>query len=133
MDELGPFYEERERRSAELDAAYDEALAAKDDVRRNAISAERSRLYFDLSAEMLLPYNMEIWSCDFHGGNRVKICEIPSVSVSGFMVDGNMLYAYVTWQDRVTGEDLSRDGRSVPIAVDMTSGETTVLTPGALK
>ena len=49
------------------------------------------------------------------------------------MVDGDMLYAYVTWQDRVTGEDLSRDGRSVPIAVDMTSGETTVLTPGALK
>lgn len=133
MDELGPFYEERERRSAALDAAYDEALAAKDDVRRNAISAERSRLGFDLSAEMLLPYNMEIWSCDFHGGNRVKICEIPCVSVSGFMVDGNMLYAYATWQDRVTGEDLSRDGRNVPIAVDMTSGETTVLTPGALK
>jgi hypothetical protein len=133
MDELGPFYEAREKRQTELDAAYDEALAAKNEAQLRAIRKQQERLYYDLSAEMLLPYNMEIWSCDLNGENRVKLCELPSVSVSNFTVDGNMLYAYATLQDRESGEDLTIDERSIPVAIDLTTGEMTVLTPAALK
>ena len=133
MDELGRFYETRAKNETAADAARDTAYAEGDSEKASAILKEREKARVKETVELLLPYNMEVWFCDYNGENRVKLCELPSASINAFTVDGDMLYGYATLQDRETGEDLSRDGMGVPIAIDLTTGEMTVLTPSALK
>ena len=132
MDEYAAYMEAYQRRYA----ALREELAHLEESGKSR-SELWDQYYLDCNkdiAQWLMPHDMEIWRCDLDGKNAVKLFEIPCISISAsFWIENNMLYAYADFFDPETGEELTVQGEMVPIVLDLTTGDITVLTPAMLK
>ena len=132
MDEYAAYTEVYRRRYA----ALQEELSGLDESGKTR-SEVWDQYYLDVNkniAQWLMPHDIEIWRCDLNGENAVKMYEIPFTMISAsFLIEGDTLYSYADFFDPETGEDLTRNGDWLPVAIDLKTGEVKALHPAAIQ